>query len=70
MTEDGIQNGKVQLFLGTTDVYDYDRLIFESDGNFQAGIDHTFIANFGPAPTNPPVMPGQAYLTLELRMDL
>jgi hypothetical protein len=56
--------------LGTTDIYDNSKLIFESDGNFQAGIDHTFMANFGPAPTNPPLMPNQMFLTLELRMDL
>jgi hypothetical protein len=60
----------VQLFLGTTDVFDTSKLIFERDGNFQTGADYTFIAAFDPEPTGPPLVPSQEFLTLELRMDL
>jgi hypothetical protein len=45
-------------------------MIFESDGNIQGGVDHTFIAALGDATTNAPVIPSAGYLTLELRMDL
>ncbi len=61
---------KVQLFLGTTDIEDFSRLIFESDGTFQAGADFTFMAGSNPVPTIPPLLPNQPFLTLEIRMDL
>ncbi len=63
-------NELVRLILGTTDIHDSSRMIFESDGNIEGGVDHTFKAVFGDAATSAPVVPGEAYLTLELRMDL
>jgi hypothetical protein len=59
----------VQLFLGTTDIFDDSAMIFESDGNFQSGTSHTFMAALDGA-TAPPVLVSDAFLTLELRMDL
>lgn len=60
----------VQLYLGNTNVDDSSGMIFESDGNFVAGVDHTFIAVPLDGTTSAPVMPSEAHLTLELRMDL
>jgi len=59
----------VQLFLGTTDIFDSSRLIFESDGNIQAGKDHEFMAALNNDSTDPPLLPSEVFLTLELRMD-
>jgi hypothetical protein len=69
MQEDGIMNGFVKLFLGTTDTTDSSRIIFESDGNFDGTVEHTFIASFDTAPTSAPMV-GDTFLTLELRLDL
>ncbi|KAG7353653.1 peptidase S8 family protein [Nitzschia inconspicua] len=70
MTGDGIEGGNVQLFLGTTDIFDYSRMIFQSDGKFQDEIDHTFMASLESFPSTLSLLPDQTYLTLELRMDL
>lgn len=67
--EDGIEAGYVQLFLGTQDTSDLSRIIFESDGNFQSGIDHTFFAAF-PSTVSLPPSDDYTYLTLVMRMDL
>lgn len=59
----------VQLFLGTRDITDSSRKIYESDGNFQSGTDHTFFASF-PSTFSPPPSDDYMYLTLVLKMDL
>jgi hypothetical protein len=59
----------VQLFLGTVDISDSSRIIFESDGNFQSGIDHTFFAAF-PSTVSLPPSDDYMYLTLVMKMDL
>lgn len=66
---DGMGSGHVQLFLGTLDTSDTSRMIFESDGDFQSGIDHTFSAAF-PSPTLLPPSDNYMYLALVMRMDL
>lgn len=45
-------------------------MIFESDGNIEAGVDHTFIASFGNVTTSTPLISSDVYITLQLRMDL
>ena len=59
----------VQLFLGTRDISDSTRKIFESDGNFQSGADHTFFAAF-PSTISLPPSDDYTYLTLVMKMDL
>lgn len=66
---DGIEAGYVKLFLGTTDITDSSRIIFESDGNFHSGVDHTFYAAF-PSTVLLPPSNVYTYLTLVTRMDL
>jgi hypothetical protein len=66
---DGIEAGYVKLSLGTTDITDSSRIIFESDGNFQSGVDHTFYAAF-PSTILLPPSNVYTYLTLVMRMDL
>ena len=60
----------VRLFLGATNTDDTSRIIFESGGDFKAGVDHSFIATFNNEPTAAPVIDGDSFLTLELRFDL
>jgi len=69
MIGDGIEAGYVKLFLGTKDISDLSQIIFESDGNFQSGIDHTFFTAF---PSNILLPPSDyyMYLTLVMKMDL
>jgi len=61
----------VKLFLGTTDVDDESKIIFETDGMFEGGIDHSFIpgsTNGGSTVIEP--IQSDTFLTLELRFDL
>mmetsp|Transcript_10330 Transcript_10330/g.21695 ORF Transcript_10330/g.21695 Transcript_10330/m.21695 type:complete len:94 (-) Transcript_10330:711-992(-) len=66
---DGIGAGYVRLFMGTTDISDSGRMIFESDGMFRSGTDHTFFAAFPPAVLLPP-SDEYMYLTLVMKTDL
>jgi hypothetical protein len=59
----------VRLFLGTLDISDSSRMIFESDGNFQSGTDHTFLAAF-PSTVSLPPSDDYMYLTLVMKTDL
>jgi hypothetical protein len=61
---------EVRLVLGTNDIRDSSRVIFESDGNIEAGVDHTFIASFDDFATSAPLISSDVYITLQLRMDL
>jgi len=67
---DGIRDGYVQLFLGTTDTEDSSRKIFENKGGFQGSLDFSFISSFDTDPTSPPRLDSELFLTLELRLDL
>eukprot|EP00934_Nitzschia_sp_Nitz4_P004364 Nitzschia sp. Nitz4//scaffold232_size35869//9056//12145//NITZ4_007804-RA/size35869-processed-gene-0.17-mRNA-1//-1//CDS//3329543321//4354//frame0 len=66
---DGIDGGWVKLYLGTTEE-DPDFLIFESDGDFDGGVDFTFLASEDADATLSPIVDGDAYLTLQLYLDL
>lgn len=70
VTSTGIENGFVQLFLGTADVQDDSKKIYEADGDFKGGVDFTFLASTNPVSTKPPVIEGDSYLTLDLFFDL
>mmetsp|Transcript_8962 Transcript_8962/g.21316 ORF Transcript_8962/g.21316 Transcript_8962/m.21316 type:complete len:1059 (-) Transcript_8962:2662-5838(-) len=67
---DGIQDGYVQIFLGTTDIEDESRKIFDNTGDFQGSLDFSFISSFDTDPTSPPRLDSEFFLTLELRLDL
>lgn len=70
VTSNGIESGLVQLFLGTADVEDESKKIFETDGQFKGGIDFSFLATTEPQPTEAPIVESDAYLTLQLNFDL
>jgi secreted trypsin-like serine protease len=71
--KDGIEDGFVKLFLGTTNTDDDTMLILDEDGAFGEGIDFSFMASLTGGNNNEPTstpIPSDYYLTLEIRMDL
>jgi hypothetical protein len=71
--QDGINDGFVKLFLGTTSTEDETMLILNEDGLFGEGIDFTFLASLSGGNNNEPTpapIPSDYYLTLQLRLDL
>eukprot|EP00980_Cylindrotheca_fusiformis_P031607 scaffold26676_cov137-Cylindrotheca_fusiformis.AAC.5 len=66
----GFDDGYVQLFLGTTDVEDSSRMIFENKGNFEGSMEFSFISSFDDDYTSPPKLNGELFLTLVLQLDL
>lgn len=60
----------MQLFLGTTDIEDSSRMIFENKGTFEGSLEFSFISSFETDSTSPPNFSGELFLTLELRLDL
>jgi hypothetical protein len=45
-------------------------MIFEADGNFQSETDHSFMASYEAIQASVLLQPNQAFLTLDLRLDL
>jgi hypothetical protein len=59
--------------LGTTDINDNDKMIFENKGEFEGSLDFSFISSFNADPnssTSAPNINNDFFLTLELRLDL
>ena len=67
---DGIQNGYVQLFLGTTDIEDTSKMIFESDGLFGGATHFSFLSSLNTGlPDSSNTLNGD-FVTLEMQFDV
>ena len=70
--KDGLTDGFVKLFLGTTNTDDETTLIWNQNGDFEGGIDYSFMASLTGGNNNEPTptpIPSDYYLTLQLNMD-
>jgi len=71
MASDGIENGFIQLFLGTDDVGDESKTIYSTNGDFNRGMDFSFLTSMGNQEIiDIPMIPRENFLTLELYFDL
>lgn len=65
----GMDGGYVQLYLGTTEE-DPSKLLYEADGDFDSGVEFSFLTTISTEPTPAPGLDGENYLTLNLYLDL
>ena len=64
-------DGRYQVSLGTRDLYDTSAIIIASDGNFEYGMEHTFLASLDDEqPGSPSESPVDGpFITLEIQFD-
>jgi len=70
VSSNGIDDGIVKLFLGTSDVEDETKKIFEAGGDFKGGVDFSFLANADPKSRESLVVHSDDFVTLKLYLDM